>query len=335
MTMFVDKISYQISKLLRRVKVTISRIDRTQVLRTMGILIITFAVLGSAPPNDRKPQIVNSKSEEGVVAGEKSPTDEGKSLALETPAERGSELPLRLPDSPPVATVSAQAVYIIDNETEAVLFEKNPDQRLPMASLTKIMTALVVLKNYQLDEMVTVPKECTGLPPFKVGYAVGQKLNVEELLYGMLVTSASDASCALSHHFEENFLELMNQKALELNLSQTHFENEIGLDGENGNHLSTAKDLVKLSKGALKNGVFRKIVGTAQWQGLTSTNELLFTLPGTTGIKTGFTEQAGGCLAVSYERSGREILGVILGSEDRFLDARQILNWIFEAYQWP
>ena len=320
--MFVDEVSYQISKLLRRVKIALNHTDRTQVLRTVGILVITFAVLGTSPVEKVKEEPEVQGVEENV-----SPTaDEGKSLALEAPSERGSEL---------VATVSAQAAYVIDSKTDTVLYEKNPDQRLPMASLTKIMTAIVVLDNFQLDEIVAVPELCTHLPPFKVGYAAGQKLTVQELLYGMLVASGSDASCALSHHFDGNFLELMNQKASELGLTKTYFENEIGLDSENGNHLSTAKDLVKLSQEALKSGVFRKIVGTAQWQGLTSTNELLFTLPGTTGIKTGFTIQAQGCLAVSYEREGRKIIGVILGSEDRFLDMRQILDWVFEAYQWP
>ena len=324
--MFVDEVSYQISKLLRRIRIAVRHTDRTQVLRTVGILVIAFAVLGSSPPS-RKSLSVNRKSEEGEVAGEEEPShdEQFNNLTIQ---------PFRIPDSPPMATVSATAAYVIDGETDTVLYEKNPDQRSPMASLTKIMTAIVVLDNFQLDEIVAVPELCTHLPPFKVGYAAGQKLTVEELLYGMLVSSASDASCALSHHFDGDFLELMNRKVVELGMTQTHFENEIGLDGENGNHLSTAKDLVILSKEALKNGVFRKIVGTAQWQGLTSTNELLFTLPGTTGIKTGYTEQAGGCLAVSYEREGHEIVGVILGSEDRFGDMQEILNWVFNGYAW-
>ncbi len=324
--MLFAKISYQISKLLRRVKVIVRQTDRTQVLRTVGVLVVALAVLGSSPPN-RKPQ-------EGEVAGEEeTSTDEGKSP---NSPERGSEKSPVEPRSFPSgseATVSAQAVYIIDGETTTVLYEKNSDQRLPMASLTKIMTALVVLDEFLLDEVVAVPEVCTRLPPLKVGYAAGQKLTVEELLYGVLVASASDASCALSHHFDGDFLQLMNQKAAELGLKRTHFENEIGLDGENGNHLSTAKDLVKLSQEALKNGVFRKIVGTAQWQGLTSTNEFLLTLPGTTGIKTGYTDEAQGCLAVSYQREGREIIGIILGSDDRFADMHNILDWIFKAYQ--
>lgn len=325
--MFIDEVIYQISKFLRRIKVRIIHIDRAQTWRTAAVLLIFLAVF-SAPPQRKE------VTEEPEVAGQEDVTDGRKSLALTSPSERGSETaqPFRLPDSPPMASISAQAAYVIDGETDVVLFEKNANQPLPMASLTKIMTAVAVLDNFQLDEIVTVPEVCTNLPPLKVGYAPGQTLTVEELLYGMLVASASDASCALSHHYKGSFLGLMNQKAEALGLTQTHFENEVGLDGENGNHLSTAKDLIKLSQEALKNGVFRKIVGTTEWRGLISTNELLFTLPGTTGIKTGYTDQAKGCLAVSYERNGREIIGVILGSEDRFGEMQKILAWIFEAY---
>ena len=322
--MFVDSLSYQISKLWRRIKVTIRHTDRAQVLRTVGILLVAFAVLGTSPPEqNRKTQIVNRQSgeEQGVVSG----------VEKEDATQQFS--PHRLPDSPPLFAVSATAAHFIDSQTGTVLYEKNANEKLPLASLTKVMTAVVVLDEFPLDEIVTVPELCTYLPPPKVGLAPGQKLTVEELLYGMLVASAADASCALSHHYEGDFLELMNRKAEELGLSQTHFENEIGWDGENGGHFSTARNLVKLSQEALKNGVFRKIVGTAQWQNLTSTNELLFTLPGTTGIKTGYTDEAKGCLAVSYERDGHEVIGVILGSDDRFLETQKILNRLFKVYQ--
>jgi len=315
---------YQLQKLFRSLKIAARHTDRTRMVRAAGILVIAFAVLGTAPA-------VEVKEEPKVwgVEGSTTDTQQFNNLTIQQSASQ------RSPNSPPEASVSATAAYFIDNQTGAVLYEKNPDQQLPMASLTKIMTALVVLENFPLDEIVTVPELCTNLPPPKVGYSPNQRLTVEELLYGMLVASASDASCALSHHYAGDFLAPMNKKAADLGLSQTHFENEIGLDGENGNHFATARDLVKLSQAALKNGVFRKIAGTAQWRNLTSTNELLFTLPGTTGIKTGHTPEANGCLAVSYERSGREIIGVILGSDDRFAEMQEILNWVFKVYQWP
>ncbi len=324
--MFADEVSYQISKFVRRIKVEIVRVDRPTATRFLAAAFILLAIF-TVPQNDRKSSIVNRQSEAEIASQEDSSNNQQfNSLAIQ---------PFRIPDSPPMATISARAAFVIDSQTDTVLLEKNADQRLPMASLTKIMTALVVLENYRLDETVTVPEACTGLPPLKVGLAAGEKLSVEALLYGMLVSSGSDAACALSHHFRGDFLELMNQKAEKLGLSQTHFENEVGLDGENDNHLSTAKDLVKLSQEALRNGVFRKIVGTEEWHGLTSTNELLFTMPGITGVKTGLTERAKGCLAVSYERDGREIIGVILGSEDRFLETQKILKWIFKVYSFP
>lgn len=319
---------YQLQQLLRSLKVKLKLTDRQKFWRTVAAILVFLAVLGASPEEFGK---LEEESEvQGVEEGTGAEKEQGS-----FPSEPRSDTPHNLPDSPPMASISAQAAYVIDSQTDTVLFEKNADARLPMASLTKIMTAAVVLDKFQLDEIVTVPEVCTNLPPLKVGYATGQTLTVEELLYGMLVVSASDASCALSHHYQGSFLELMNRKAESLGLAQTHFENEVGLDGENGNHLSTAKDLVKLSKDALKNGVFRKIVGTQQWRGVASTNELLFTLPGTTGIKTGYTEQAKGCLAVSYERDGREIIGVVLGSEDRFGEMAKILDWISEAYSFP
>lgn len=318
--MLVDEVTYQISKLWRRIKVFSARTNRTQVLRTAGVLVIALAVLSTPPKKIEEPEV------QGIVEEEKpNETQQFNHLTIQ---------PFRIPDSPPEATVSAQAAYFIDSRTETALYEKNADQRLPMASLTKIMTAIVVLEKFTLDEFIAVPEVCANLPPSKIGLAADQKLTVEELLYGTLVVSASDAACALSHHFDGDFLQLMNQKASELGLSQTHFENEVGFDGGGGNHLSTARDLVELSQAVLENGVFRKIVGTKEVSipgfSLTSTNELLFTLPGTTGIKTGHTPEAGGCLAISYERNGREIIGVLLGSDDRFADARIILDWIFQ-----
>jgi len=324
---------YQLQKFFRSLKITVRHTDRTQILRTAGILLVAVAVLGTSP-------------QESKTLG-----TEARNLKIETGNEVGNlkldNSSIQLPVSPPSSsvqpqasapTVSATAAYVIDSQTGTVLYEKNPDQQLPMASLTKIMTALVVLGNFSLDEVLTVPDVCANLPPSKIGLAAGQTLTVEDLLYGMLVVSGSDAACALSHHFNGDFLALMNQKAEELDLKQTHFENEVGFDGENGNHLSTARDLVKLSQIALQNGVFRKIVGTKEVTLggflLTSTNELLFTLPGTTGIKTGHTEEAKGCLALSYERNGHEIIGAILGSDDRFREMQDILNWIFKVYRW-
>lgn len=309
---------YHLQRFLRLIKIKSKTADRQKVLRTGAVLLIFFAALGVSPPQVEK-------KEEEVQGVAEAPEEK----------ERGSDLPQRLPDYPPMASISAQAAYVVDSKTGATLFEKNAETKLPMASLTKIMTALVVLKNFSLEEIVSVPEVCTQIPSLRVGYEAGAKIAVEDLLYGMLVTSAADAACALSHHYPGDFLYLMNQEAQELELDNTHFENEVGLDDENGNHFSTARDLTQLSAEALKSGVFRKIVGTKEWQGAFSTNELLLTLPGTTGIKTGYTQKAKECLAISYERDGREIIGILLGSDDRFGEVEVILEWVFAAYSFP
>ena len=144
---------------------------------------------------------------------------------------------------------------------------------------------------------------------------------------------------------QEEFVELMNRKAVALGLERTHFTNPIGLDGEDGNHVTTARDLAKMVKAALQSGVFRQIVGTREitlvsqtqdrWHELTNTNELLAVLPGTTGVKTGKTDAAGECLVLTYEKSGKELLVVILGSADRFGETQALLDWVIETNLWP
>lgn len=346
---------YYLTKLLRQLKL---KINRQKVIRAAGFLAVLLAITSIAPQKAETlgTEARGSKMEAGKDARSSNPENGDPSLQppFSTPVSppanaspqavpAGSIQPL--PSAPPIASISAQAAYIVDRETGTVLFEQNADARLPMASLTKIMTALVALQEFSLDEIVTVPPACADLPPNEMGLDAGEQINVEGLLYGMLVNSGSDAACALSHHYKGNFIGRMNQKAADLGLLNTHFTNETGLDGLNGNHYSAAKDLVKLSREALKNGVFRKIVGTRQanipnanqtrWHALVSTNELLFTLPGVTGIKTGYTEQAKGCLAVSYEHEGREVIAVILGSEERFEDMEIILDWVFRAFGFP
>ncbi|PIS23218.1 hypothetical protein COT49_01165 [candidate division WWE3 bacterium CG08_land_8_20_14_0_20_40_13] len=242
--------------------------------------------------------------------------------------------------------VSAMSALAIDWVSGKTLFEKNPSLPLPPASTTKIVTALVVMENYDLSTLVSISKECLGLKETpNVGFLEGEKVSVENLLYGMLVKSASDASCALANIDSDHiaFIEKMNKKAIDLGLKDTHFTNEIGFDSKEDNHLSTASDLATLAREAMKNGVFRGIVMTKQVTipsqinpknpyFVVNTNELLFNLPGTTGVKTGNTEKAKGCLVFSYENLGKNILIVVMRSEDRFGDTKKILDWILSSY---
>lgn len=240
---------------------------------------------------------------------------------------------------PPVVTAKAAAVYLGDEDK--FLFEQDLDALLSPASTTKIMTALVGLDNLDLSEVLTVPKSCALEEGNRAGLLAEEKLAVESLLFALLVPSGNDAACAFANS-RTNFIDLMNKKAKALKLNSTHFNNAVGFDG-NGSHYSSAADLAKLTYFALQNSVFRKIVGTREvtiysvegnhYHHLISTNDLLFSYPGTTGVKTGWTEEAGGCLVLSHLKGDEELITVVLGSIDRFADARALTEWAFENYE--
>lgn len=254
--------------------------------------------------------------------------------------------PKRIPDSPEAPFLTAKSVLVVDGAGGKTLYEKNPRESLPPASTTKIITALVTLKNHSLSEVASVPLEClAGLDgQAQMGLIADEKLTVETLLYGLLLNSASDAACTLAGFGQTptEFVGLMNLEAARLGLSETHFENPVGLDGEQ--QRSSAADLLTLAKEAMCNPEFRKIVGTAEikvhdaltpptrWHGLKSTNTLLTTLPGITGVKTGRTEDAGECLIASWFHEDHEIYAVILGSSDRFAEMTALLDWVKRVY---
>lgn len=230
----------------------------------------------------------------------------------------------------------AQAAYFIDLASGQVLLEKNADVRLPMASTTKLMTALIIIEDYKPNEMVTVPKLSTHEGDAVVGLIPGDRLTVYNLLQGLLIESGSDAAITLAKYnsgTEADFVAKMNEKATILGLSNTQFTNPVGWD-ENG-HYSTAHDLTILTKAALTNPTIREIVakktakivtGSGRNYILTSTNLLLdghFL-----GAKTGTTYAAGECLASYYRDDEKEIVGAILNSPDRFLETADIVDWI-------
>jgi len=336
--MKVFDLEYLFFKNLRRIKVYLRRTGvRRAVLRTAAGIFLLVAIFsnpggeGSLADEEPNPAV---ETELGEVAGE--------SAALDALIEK-------LENPTPPFELTAKAVWMEDLAAGKVLFQKGSDRLLPPASTTKIMTALVALERFDLDEVVTVPAECGYLPltQNQVGFVVGEDLQVIDVLYGLLVSSGSDAACVLANYqsTSEEFVVQMNQKAARLGMEQTRFTNPIGLDGENGEHRTTARDLAVLAREALKSGIFRQIVGTRQvtlvaqtqdrWHELVNTNELLVSLPGSTGVKTGKTEAAGECLVLTYEKQGKELLLVILGSEDRFGEARALIDWLVTENLWP
>ncbi len=215
---------------------------------------------------------------------------------------------------------------------------KNRNQILPMASITKLMTALVALDEYDLDQKVTVPAGCVNVKDgSNVGIEKDQIFSLQDLLYGLLVKSGADAGCAIANlENPTDFVQKMNRKAKKLGMFNTKFQNVIGFDAGD-QQVSTIDDIKILSEEVLKNSVLRKIIGTqiiditpqnsSTVYKFETTNDLLKTIPGTIGIKTGYTEKAGECLSYLYSDRNHEILIIILGSEKRFEDTQSLLNW--------
>lgn len=251
----------------------------------------------------------------------------------------------------PAPGLSARAALIIDPDSAVILYSKNPQERLLPASTVKIMTALVSLEQYRLEESLVVDGDHGFGQDIKL--LPGERLSVINLLSGLLVASANDAAEVLAQGYpggEAAFLARMNQKARELSLEDTFFANPTGLDTDDQERalhtvsLSTTLDLSRLARVALTEPTFRRLVNTSQItitdvtgtkrHPLFNINALLGLLPGAKGVKTGWTERAGECLIGLVERDGRSLLTVVLGSQDRFGETRRLVEWAFANYQW-
>lgn len=239
--------------------------------------------------------------------------------------------------------VSAKAVVAVEIDSGAYLYEKNADEPLYPASTTKIATSLVALDNYSLSEAIKV--DGIKVDGQKMGLREGETITVEDLLYGLLIFSANDAAEVLAGNFPEGrseFISLMNKKAESAGVLNTNFTNPTGL--EDTGHVSTARDLVRISQVAMKNETFAKIVRSREHRAksvdgkishrLVNINKLVGTVPGVLGIKTGWTENAAEALVSYIERDDKKVIIVLLGSQDRFGETREIIDWIFENYSW-
>jgi D-alanyl-D-alanine carboxypeptidase len=240
--------------------------------------------------------------------------------------------------------ISAQAALAIDMDSQVSLYEKRADSPYLPASTTKIITALVAMEYYPLNLVIKVPE--FRVEGQKMGLIAGEEMKVEDLLYGLLVYSANDAAEVLALNFpggRELFIVAMNLKAKELGLAHSKFSNPAGLDDGDG-HVTTAKDLIRVSEIAMKNSLFAKIVGTKE-KTVTSTNgrivhklkninELLGNVDGVMGVKTGWTENARENLVTYIERDGHKVMIALLGSQDRFGETRELIDWIFASYSW-
>ncbi len=243
-------------------------------------------------------------------------------------------------------TINSRAYVVIDRKSNTVLVGKNENQKKKMASTTKIMTALIVIENCDLSETVEISKKSASTRGSRLGLKTGDKITVYDLLYGLMMRSGNDSAVALAEHTASsisNFADLMNQKAVELGLSNTHFVTPHGLDEDE--HYTTAYELALLSNYAMNNEIFARIVGTKNYtitingypKTLTNTNELLGSLNGVYGIKTGFTNGANRCLVTCCKRGEMDLICVVLGADTkkyRTTDSIKLLEYSFSNFKY-
>lgn len=243
--------------------------------------------------------------------------------------------------------ISSRAAVVIDRKTGLVLYEKNSNDVRKMASTTKIMTAIVVLENTpDLSKVVTVSKKAASVGGSVLGLKTNDKITIHDLLYGLMLKSGNDTAVALAEAVGssvEGFAVLMNNKAQELGLENTHFVTPHGLDSEE--HYTTAYELAKLANYALNNEKFLDIVGTKNYTvtvsgrsiNISNGNELLGYFDGVYGVKTGFTNGANRCLVTACKRGDIDVISVVLGADTKTIrtkDSMNILNYIFKNFKY-
>lgn len=242
--------------------------------------------------------------------------------------------------------LNSRSCVVIDRLSKSVLFGKNEKNKVKMASTTKIMTAIVIIENYDLSQTVEVSKKAANTGGSRLGLKTGDKITIQDLLYGLLLRSGNDAAVCLAESIAgsiSEFSNLMNSKAKELNLLNTHFESPHGLDSDE--HYTTAYELAILADYSLKNSTFSKIVGTKNYtitingypKNLSNTNELLGNLDGVYGVKTGFTNGANRCLISSCKRGNMDIICVVLGADTkkfRTQDSIKLIEYTFKNFEY-
>ena len=238
--------------------------------------------------------------------------------------------------------LNSRAAVLIDGASGRLLYGSNEHRQLPMASTTKVMTALLALESCSLQETVTASRRASGVTGTSIYLREGEQLTMEQMLLGLMLRSGNDAAVAIAEHVSgsvEAFAERMNERAQELG-AQANFVTPNGLDA--GGHSISALGLALVARQAMTLPDFRRIVGmqraTIPWPDndcdrvLTNKNRLLREYEGTTGIKTGFTSKAGRCLVFSAEREGLELIGVVLNCGTWFDSAEELLDWGFARY---
>ena len=246
---------------------------------------------------------------------------------------------------PDEISLDSRIALIYDRASGRILYEKNGNKQTPMASTTKIMTAIVVLENANLKDVVTINSKAAGTGGSRLGLKKNDKITVNDLLYGLMLRSGNDAAIALATHVGgsvEGFAEMMNNKAKELGLVNSHFVVPHGLD--NAGHYTTAYELAKMADYALNIDKFKEIVSTRNTtiyingyaKAINNTNQLLGSVSGVYGVKTGFTNGAGRCLVTACKRDDLDVITVIIGAnttKQRTSDTIKLIQYAYNNFE--
>ena len=255
-----------------------------------------------------------------------------------------SETIAQTTDSLEASSINSRSCIVYDRNSHMILYGKNETKQVKMASTTKIMTSLVIIENCDLSETIEVSKKAASTGGSRLGLKTGDKITIKDLLYGLMLCSGNDAAVVLAEYASgdiQSFADLMNKKAVELGLTNTHYESPHGLDSDG--HYTTAYELAILTDYALKNETFSKIVGTKNYtvtingypKNLSNTNELLGYLNGVYGVKTGFTNGANRCLVTACKRDEMDIICVVLGADTkkyRTQDSIKLIEYAFKNF---
>ncbi|MGN0798704.1 MAG: D-alanyl-D-alanine carboxypeptidase family protein [Christensenellales bacterium] len=248
--------------------------------------------------------------------------------------------------NPTTVSSSAKSMIVIETSQGKVLYAKNENEKLPMASTTKIVTALTVIENVDdIDKLVTVPKKATLVEGSSIYLRENEQLTIKQLLYGLMLQSGNDAALTLALEVGkgsvEAFADMMNETALKYGCKDSHFVTPHGLDDKE--HFTTASDLAKITAVALKNSIFREIVSCQKFiiratehntaRTLINKNKLLKSLDGCIGVKTGYTKKSGRCLVSACNRDGMEVVCVVLSCGPMFEESMELINKAYEEYR--
>lgn len=242
-----------------------------------------------------------------------------------------------------ISTVSADAdstsaEISMELTTGTVISERNADAKLPMASTTKIMTALIIIEDCDLDKVLVVPDKAVGVEGSSIYLKKNEEIDVRDLLYGLMMRSGNDSATALAIFHSgsvDEFVNVMNERAAKIGALNTHFKNPSGLpDSE---HYTTARDLCEIARYAMQNETFKEVVSTkchkGKYRSFNNKNKMLYNYEGANGVKTGYTVKAGRCLVSSAERDGMDIVTVVLNCPDMYKRSAALLDYGFDNFK--